>query len=60
MIIGNFIFLLAEHERHFVFGITIGYLEEIPAYGLVINLGAGGIIIGYKKQQPTTPEKESV
>jgi hypothetical protein len=38
---------IALHERYWVFGITIGYLEEIPAYGLVINLGAGGIIIAY-------------
>ena len=37
----------ALHERHWVFGINIGYLEEIPAYGIVFNLGAGGIIIGY-------------
>lgn len=45
----KWIFLLATHERHWVFGVVIGYLEEVPAYGLVINLGAGGIIIGFKE-----------
>ena len=36
------------HKHQWVFGIVIGYLPDIPAYGLVLNLGAGGIIIGYK------------
>ncbi len=44
----RFTILLAEHEKHWVFGIVVGYLEEIPAYGLVLNFGAGGIIIGIK------------
>lgn len=51
MNIGRFYIDLALHEQFINFGIVFGYLEEIPAYGLVINLGAGGIIIGYKIEE---------
>ena len=48
MTIGRFYIEIGLYERYFNFGIMFGFLEDIPAYGLVINLGAGGIIIGYK------------
>lgn len=44
---GRWCLLVALHERHWVFGLVVGYLEEIPAYGVVFNVGAGGVIIGY-------------
>ena len=46
MVLGRFCVLGALHEHHWVFGLVIGRLPEIPAVGVVVNLGAGGIIIG--------------
>jgi len=47
IVLGRFCLAIAVHEDHWVFGLVIGRLPEIPAIGVVFNLGAGGVIVGY-------------
>lgn len=51
MTFGRWLITHAIHEEHWVFGIVIGkitFSENEKALGFVLNLGAGGMIVGYK------------
>ena len=48
---GRWVITAALHERHWIFGISLGEIPEIPAWGVILNLGAGGIIFGWKEDE---------